>query len=55
MGDILKHADKSRDKKIDRKEFLNLFKKCLASPEILKKYEEKVSLRYEDGSWKTRK
>lgn len=55
VGDILKHADKSRDKKIDRKEFLNLFKKCLASPEILKKYEEKVSLRYEGGSWKTRK
>ena len=28
---------------------MNFYKKCLASPEIQVRYEEKVSVRYEDG------
>lgn len=54
VGDMIKKADKSRDKKIDKTEFLNLFRKTLANPELQQKYEEKVQMRYEDGSWKLR-
>lgn len=50
--DIFQRADKDTSGKLEFAEFLNFYKKCLASAGIRSKYEAKVTMRYQDGSWK---
>mmetsp|Transcript_48509 Transcript_48509/g.155164 ORF Transcript_48509/g.155164 Transcript_48509/m.155164 type:complete len:149 (+) Transcript_48509:156-602(+) len=49
--DIMARGDKDKSGKLEFEEFYNLYKKTIATPEIRKKYQQKVLLRYEDGKW----
>ena len=52
-ADTLKRGDKDGNNTFDFDEFYNLFKKTLADEKVRKKFEEKITLRYKDGSWKS--
>ncbi|KAK3254577.1 hypothetical protein CYMTET_36211 [Cymbomonas tetramitiformis] len=53
-ADIFDKADKDTSGALEFVEFLNFYKKCLASSQIREKYESKVVLRYQNGQWEVR-
>jgi len=52
-ADTLKRGDKDGNNTFDFDEFYNLFKKTLADDKVRGNFEEKIQLRYKDGSWKS--
>ena len=49
---VLEAGDKDHDGAFDFEEFLNFYCKCLATPEAVAEYEEKVQVRFEAGKMK---
>ena len=49
---VLAAGDKDGDGTFDFEEFLNFYVKCLATPEAVQHYEEKVQVRFEAGKMK---
>jgi len=50
--DVLKRGDKDKSGAFEFNEFLNMYKKCLATPNLKKKYEQKIVMRHQNGEWK---
>eukprot|EP00241_Pyramimonas_parkeae_P006745 CAMPEP_0114247646 /NCGR_PEP_ID=MMETSP0058-20121206/13135_1 /TAXON_ID=36894 /ORGANISM="Pyramimonas parkeae, CCMP726" /LENGTH=338 /DNA_ID=CAMNT_0001360969 /DNA_START=352 /DNA_END=1368 /DNA_ORIENTATION=- len=51
VSDALKRGDKNNDGNLDFKEFLNFYRKCLADPHMKAKYQQKIVMRFREGSW----
>ena len=44
-------GDKDKSGVFEFDEFLNMYKKCLATPNLKKKYEQKIVMRHQNGEW----